>query len=212
MTIDGKFLKAATGLAILLYFWTAAAWAQQESLTDGVSFPKQYMVQMSGSVLGESFSGVRALLTITPPKAESLNEYSVTIIGYPSTTQRNSFYWDSDQGTMDVVSDEVVCMISKSYVKPSDIHFFYLSPVLLKNPGATTPSEKERMRQAEKEAKPTKIFAQAGELRLKATADQVSGMVWLKGYDAIEHSYVQYAARFVGRNTTILTPRRGSEK
>lgn len=198
MTPGKKSLAVSLALAVC---WIHSHAIAQQSVMDSSNFGKQYMIQMDGGVLNEAFHSVKALLTFSPPATGSLNEYFVSIVGYPKTNQRNTFFWDSEQSEMQAFGDQVTCKIKKSYVKLNEIHFFYLSPVLLNNRVFQTQRESERRKLALKTALPTKVFGKAGELHIRFYTTEVRGSVWIKGYDAIERSHVLYRATFFGRET-----------
>ena len=113
---------------------------------------------------------------------------------------------------MTAFSHEVVCDIKRYSRQQPDIHFFYLSPVLLEQRVFLTHRESERKAMAEEQALPTKVMAIAGRLRIQMYASSVSGSVVLKGYDAIERAYVDYVARFTGRMTGPLEPSQESKR
>jgi hypothetical protein len=185
----------------------------QGLLTDSGEYPKQYLINLSGNAGTERFTGVRGILTLEQPPPLSLNAYLVIIKGYPQTNSRNCFYWFSEDTSMTDVGNEIVCNIKGTYLKQPDVHFFFLSPTLLKNKSPfLTQREKERKKMAEKRALPTKVYAQAGKLSLSILGDQASGAVWMKGYDAVEHSYVDYSASFSGQQTLPIEPKREFKK
>jgi hypothetical protein len=49
-------------------------------------------------------------------------------------------------------------------------------------------------------------MAISGRLRIQMYAASVSGSVIMKGYDAVEHAYVDYVTRFTGKMTGPLEP------
>jgi hypothetical protein len=180
--------------------------SSQDLLEDNGGFPKRYLVKLSGNVLRERFTDVRGLLSIAYPPPDSLNPYQIVVVGFPEQNSRNSFYWNSEFGFMSIVGTEVRCTLQRSYVKRPDVHFFYLSPILLESRIFVTQQEQERKRLAEKNALPTKVMAQTGELRVTFVGNQVSGTISVKGYDTIEQAYVGYSAHLSGRETTRLEP------
>ncbi len=51
--------------------------------------------------------------------------------GFLRKNARNSFFWNSQESSMSAFANEIVCDIKRHYAHRPDIHFFYLSPVLL---------------------------------------------------------------------------------
>lgn len=186
--------------------FSARSWGQD--LLEGTEFPKQYLLQLSGTVLNETFSGVQALLTLMPPTPGSFNPYQIIIQGFPKRNSRNSFFWNSEHSEMTAIANEITCDIKRTFVKPVPMHFFFLSPELLRHTGAAYEGEKF----AEKVALPTVIQAKAGKLKLRIYADSVSGTVWMKGYDPVEKAFVLYSARMYGKKSSKLEPRQELKK
>ncbi len=164
-----------------------------------------YIIEMSGTVLDTSFDNVRAVMTISISPEEQRNPYVVNIysIGFPKRDERNVFVWYSDDSYMDYMPGTITCRVKYSYMEiPHNIHFFYASPSLYRRTpeGYYGPSEEEASaRLADIVLLPTKVIAQAGKLRINLNGNRVSGRVWIKGYDNVEQSYVDYSASFVGR-------------
>ena len=167
----------------------------------------QFLIDLSGNVHKEKFTGAQALLTLSIPPDASANQYLLTVEGYPQRNSRNSFYWNSKQTVMKALGTEITCEIKPSVGIKSGIHFFFLSPTLLEQRVFMTQLEKKRKAQAEAVALPTKIFAQAGKITLSLRESSVSGTVWMTGYDNVEHSYVTYSASFTGIKTIRLRPK-----
>lgn len=181
-------------------------------LLDGTPFPKQYLVQLSGTVMNESFSGVQALLTLMPPSPDSTNPYQIIIQGFPKKNSRNSFFWNGDFSEMTALSNEITCDIKRTYVKTVPMHFMFLSPELLKHTGALELLGEEGKKFAEKEALPTLINARAGKLKIRLYSNSVSGTVWMKGYDPVERAFVQYSAKLHGNRSYNLKPKQQTKK
>lgn len=201
------FRIIATGILLLsegIFFHTISA--AEYFLLDNTNFPKQYVVQISGTVMNETFSGVQALLTVMPPTPASTHPYLVMLQGLPNTNSRNTFYWHSDYTEMTVVGNDITFDIKRSLVNPVPIHFFFLSPTLLNQRIFVTQQEGERKRLAESTALPTRIAAQTGELKLRIYSNSVSGTVSIKGYDPIEKAYIQYSARLQGKPAYNVQP------
>jgi hypothetical protein len=203
-----------SSLGLLMWFvlcpWTARG---QELLFDSGGNPKQFMIVLSGSAGAERFDGVRELLILDKPAPLSLNTYLAIVKGYPQTNCHNCFFWLSEDTVMTDISSEIVCDIKRTYLKQPDVHFFFLSPTLLENKSAfLTQREKERRKMAEAMALPTKIYAKAGKLSLRILGDHVSGTVWMKGYDSVEHAYVHYHASFSGEKILPIEPKKEFKK
>ncbi len=193
------------GLWVLMIqgFFSAPSNAE-DFLLDTTSFPRQYLIEMNGIVMNENFSGAQGLLNISKPTPFSQNPYLITIQGFPLTNNRNSFYWNSDYSEMTVISNHVACSIRRNIAKATDIHFYFLSPVLLQDRNFWTQHEDERVRLAEKMALPTRVNAQAGGMDLRIHSNFVSGTVWMKGYDPVEKAYVHYSADIIGKRSYSL--------
>lgn len=193
-------------LFVVMSLAPASMVSSQDLLEDSGGSPKRYLLKLSGTVFRERFTDARGILSITYAHSDSLNPYSITVVGFPEENSRNSFYWNSEFGFMSLVGTEVRCTLKRSYTKQSEIHFFHLSPILLESKLFVTQHEQERLRLAEKTALPTKVVAQIGDLKVNFAGDQVSGTVFMKGYDAIERAYVAYSAHLSGRETTRIEP------
>ena len=165
-------------------------------LLDTTFYPKQYLVQISGTVMNETFSGSQSLLKILPAVPYSNNPYLIIIDGFPKKNSRNSFYWNSEDSEMTAISNDISCDIKRSFVKPVSMYFVFLSPELLRHTGALELLGDEGKKYAEKSALPTLIHSRAGKLKLRIYSNSVSGTIWMKGYDPVEHSFVQYSANF----------------
>ncbi len=210
----GRRILCVTFVILLaLLVFNSALFAQDELLQDSGGAPKTYMIELSGKVLNEDFSGARASVEIALPSPDSLNAYLIVIRGFPKLNSRNTIYWHSDGSDMTVTGGEISCDIKRTFLRPVKgafrCHFFYISPILLKPIKGMflSPKEKERKQGAEKRALPTLVYAQAGQLKIRVYSDMVSGSVWMKGYDLIEHSYVEYNASFSGETATRLKPK-----
>lgn len=183
--------------------------AEEDLIEADPTFSTTYILKISGTVANERFSGVNAILTLSGSSDLDPNPYLLIIEGYPNRNTRNAFFWKSEGGYMDALSNEIVCEIKPAQQEKSTVHFFYLSPVLLKTysfTGVETHREEERLKIAKKQALPTPIFVKTGRLKLRIYAETVSGTVWLTGYDNIEKSYVFYNAQIYGRKVHHLEP------
>lgn len=183
-----------------------------DTLMDGTPFPKQYLVQLSGTVMNESFSGAQALLTLMPAGPDSTNPYQLIIEGFPKKNSRNSFFWNANFSEMTAIANEITCDIKRTYVKTVPMHFIFLSPELLKHTGALELLGDEGEKYAEKVALPTLINARAGKLKLRIYSNSVSGTIWMKGYDPVERAFVQYSARLYGKRSYNLKPKQETKK
>lgn len=181
-------------------------------LLEETEFSKMYLIQLSGTVLNETFSGAQALLTLMAPVPYSTNPYQIIIQGFPKKNSRNSFFWNSEDSEMTAISNEITCEIKRTYVKPVPMHFIFLSPELLRHTGSLELYGDEGKKFAEKTALPTLINARAGKLKLLIHSNSVSGTVWMKGYDPVEKAFVQYSARIYGKRTYKLQPKQELKK
>jgi len=173
-----------------------------QMLLDETEISKQYLLQISGTVMNETFSGAQALLTLMPPAPGSINPYQIVIEGFPQKNSRNSFFWRSEDSEMMAVANDITCDIKRTFIKEVPMYFIFLSPELLRHPGAAFEGEKFAL----KVALPTFITARAGRLKLRINSDTVSGTVWMKGYDPVEKAFVLYSARLYGRKSFNLKP------
>ncbi len=210
-----KILSRDFAIGILMFLTTgffSADSAADETLLDGTFFSKQYLLQLSGTVMNETFSGAQALLILMPAAPGSNNPYQIVIEGFPKTNSRNSFYWNGEFSEMTAISNKISCDIKRTYVKPVPMFFAYLSPELLKHTGALELLGDEGKKFAEKPALPTLIRPRAGKLALTIHSNSVSGTVWMKGYDPVEHAFVLYSARFYGKRSYRLEPKQETKK
>jgi hypothetical protein len=178
---------------------------------------KQYLVQLSGTVMNETFSSVQALLTLSGPVAGNKygNPYLIVIEGFPKQNSVNSFFWNGDDSEMRSLSNEITCDIKQTSVKEVKIFFYFLSPKLLKYTGEQEESlvrEEANRKAAEKVALPTFVRARAGQLKLRIHSNSVSGTVWMKGYDPVEKAFVLYNARLSGKKVYGLRPKMEQKK
>lgn len=182
-----------------------------QDLLEGTEFSKQYLVELSGTVMNESFSGAQALLTLMQPttgRRQYDNPYQLIIEGFPKKNSQNSFFWHGDYSEMTAIANEITCDIKRTFLKQVPIHFFFLSPELLKHYGASIEGEKSGL----KVALPTLINARAGRLKLRIHSNSVSGTVWMKGYDPVEKAFVLYSARLYGIKSYHLQPKQETKK
>jgi hypothetical protein len=182
-----------------------------------VSSQKQYLVQLSGTVMNETFSGVQALLTLSAPVPNNKynNPYLLVIEGFPKQNSVNSFFWGGDDSEMKALANEITCNIKQTFVKQAGIYFYFLSPALFKYTGEQEESsvrEDANKKAAESVALPTSIRARAGQLKLRIHSNSVSGTVWMKGYDPVEKAYVLYSARLSGKKVYGVRPQTEQKK
>ena len=186
-----------------------------DPLLDRTGLSKQYLVQLSGTVMNETFSGAQVLLALHAPLVVSRynNPYLVIIEGFPKRNSTNSFFWNSEDSEMTAIANEITCDIKRTFIKGANTFFSFLSPELLRHTGALeTRAGDEGKRLAESVALPTAITARAGRLTLRIHSNSVSGTVWMKGYDPIEKAFVQYSARLYGRKSYNLMPKQDQKK
>jgi hypothetical protein len=218
---EGRFMTVmknlsrvfAIGMLLVLESGLFSAHATADDiLLDRTEISKQYIVQVSGTVMNETFSGAMALLTLMPPVIGRNNPYQLIIEGFPKKNSRNSFFWNSENSEMTAISNEITCDIKQTFVKPVPMYFMFLSPELLKHTGALEALGDEGKKFAEKTALPTLINARAGKLKLRIYSNSVSGTIWMKGYDPVENAFVQYNARFYGKRSYHQAPRQETKK
>lgn len=193
-----------------------------DELLEGTMFARRYLLQLSGTVMNENFSGVQALLTVMPPPPAdtvmppipgSGNPYQIIIEGFPKKNSRNSFHWNSTFSEMRVIANEVTCEIKRSFIKQTPMHFIFMSPELLRHTGALAElAGDEGKKFAEKTALPTLVFARAGKLKLRIHSNTVSGTAWMKGYDPVEKAFVQYSVNIYGERSYKLQPKQELKK
>ena len=185
--------------------------AQQETspfVLDQEDGANQYTLALAGTVGTESFQGVRGLLTISFPPPGNPNPYLVIVVGFPTANTRNSFYWDSQQGSMEAMAGSVRCRLPGRGLNLSANHFFYLSPALFARPGPSPQYDPERQKHVEQTALPIKIAALDGEMTINVNGNALTGHVTMTGLDPVGHTYVRYAATFVGQRNQGLSTKR----
>jgi hypothetical protein len=103
------------GILMILgsFFFPTRSTAQD--LLEGTNFSKQYLVELSGTVMNETFSRAQALLTLKQPTGirKYNNPYALIIEGFPKKNSRNSFSWDSEYSEMTAIANEITCEINK---------------------------------------------------------------------------------------------------
>jgi hypothetical protein len=214
MKRDRFFPSLAGGLCGLLFlFYSASPSLAQPFLLEFVEFPKKYLLELSGTVMNEKFTGVQALMTLMAPTPENENPYQLIVEGFPKMNSRNSFFWNSNNSEMTAVANQITCRIVRALIRPVPMHFMFMSPELLRHTGALAAlAGDEGIKFAEKTALPTLVYANSGELRLNVHANRVTGTIWMKGYDNVEKAFIHYSARFHGRRAYELEPRRELKK
>ncbi|MGO8943650.1 MAG: hypothetical protein ACLQJ7_08245 [Syntrophobacteraceae bacterium] len=217
LKLNTRLLCAVFFLSLGLFVFNSSSCAQEGLIDDSGGFPKTYLVEMSGKVLNEEFSSARASIEITPQDTDAPHPYLVIIQGIPKVNSRNTFFWDSGATELTVLSGELISDIKRTFMRPRSYeripttfitcHYSYISPILIKPvKGNPLVQEKENKLAALKRALPTLVTAQAGRLRIRVAGNMISGSVWMKGYDGIEHSYVEYNASFAGETASRLNP------
>jgi hypothetical protein len=210
-----KILSRNFAIGILMILATgffSADSVADDMLLDTIVFSKQYLVQLSGTVMNETFSGAQALLTLMPPAPGGSNPYQIIIEAFPKKNSRNSLFWNAEYSEMTAISNEITCDIKRTFVKPVPMHFYFLSPALLNVRDVLQEKDKEQEIAAEKVALPTRIEARAGKLKLRIYSNSVSGTVWMKGYDQVEHAFVQYSAKLYGKRSYRLQQKQETKK
>ncbi len=218
LKLNTRLLCAVFFLSLGLFVFNSSSCAQEGLIDDSGGFTKTYLVEMSGKVLNEEFSSARASIEITPQDTDAPHPYLVIIQGIPKVNSRNTFFWDSGATELTVLSGELISDLKRTFMRPRSYeripttfitcHFSYISPILIKPAKGIIgpPQEKENTKLALERALPTLVNAQAGRLRIRVAGNMISGSVWMKGYDGIEHSYVEYNASFAGETGTRLNP------
>ena len=99
-----------------------------DPLLDRTGIPKQYLIQLSGTVMNETFSGAQVLLTLNAanPSSKYNNPYLIIIEGFPKRNSDNSFFWDSEDSEMAATANEITCDIKRTFVKKGNIFFSFL--------------------------------------------------------------------------------------
>jgi hypothetical protein len=198
------------GSAFFAAYSVAKDTGADNSLLESPESPMQYLVQLSGTVMNETFSGTQALLTLMPPPpySKNSNPYQIVIESFPKKNSRNSFFWRSEDSEMTAIANEITCDIQRTFVKQVPMYFIFLSPALLRpmsgDPDIGGIQFGSREENAMKVALPTHITATAGQLKLRIYSNTVSGTVWMKGYDPVEKAFVLYSARLYGKRSYHL--------
>ncbi len=163
-----------------------------------------YLITISGSANSINFSNVNAVLVVRHPDYFDLNPLLIIVVGYPRSNVRNGFFWISEDGPMETFGNNITSKANSFGL--SQNHFFYLSPALFASKGAPTHRDAERLKETDRVAQPSKIFASSGSLTLSFSGDSVSGTVHMTGLDNVGHEQVQYRASFSGSRTTVPLP------
>ncbi|MEW6333846.1 MAG: hypothetical protein AB1558_06225 [Thermodesulfobacteriota bacterium] len=175
---------------------------------EGMDFPRQYLVELSGTVMNETFSGAQALLTLKQATGgPTSNPFALTIESYPDSHARNSFFWDSRYSEMTAIANDITCHIKQAFLRTVPMHFFFLASEGQKQKGRAFEDEPAVLNAAP----PTLIPARAGQLKLRIHSNTVSGTVWMKGYDPAEKAFILYSARLYGKKTYHLKPKQGTK-
>ena len=196
-----------TGMRIIITFFSllalcSLAHAQGQGEEDPAVFKETYILELSGTVHHETFSGANAILTLTTGKEAPIEPFLILVNPYPKLNSRNAFVWNSENMPMEVVFDDYTSRVNR--FSPTAPVFFYLSPALLVVP--ETHRYDDDLKAAKKRALPTRIDAMAGKLKIRIYADTVTGTVWLNGYDKVQRSYVFYSAQISGRKALRVEP------
>lgn len=220
MTMKNRLRYFFIGVLLILApvffpsYSTAIDTAADAPLLEWTQTSKQYLLQLSGTVMNERFSKARALLTLTPNSPGDPNPYLIVIEGFPKQSSRNSFFWNSGYSEMSAISNAITCDIKRTFVKGTQMFFMFLSPVLLRLPRdvISTRPKGEVEKDALKVALPTLVPARAGQLKLRIHSNTISGTIWMKGYDPREKAFVLYNAHLYGAKSYNLRPTEEKKK
>ena len=196
-----------TGIRIIIVFFSllalcSLARAQGQGEDDPIVFKETYLLELTGTVHRETFSGAQAILTLMTGREAPIEPFLILVNPYPKLNSRNAFVWNSENMPMEVVFNQYTSRVNR--FSPSVPVFFYLSPVLLVV--LETHRYDDDLKAAKKRALPTPIDAMAGKLKVRIYEDTVTGTVWLNGYDKVQRSYVFYSAQINGRKVHGVRP------
>ncbi|MCX7823830.1 MAG: hypothetical protein N2260_10380 [Syntrophobacterales bacterium] len=167
----------------------------------------KYIATLSGSINGNPFDKAKVLVRLAPSSLGDPNPYLLIVEGLPEKNAEHAFFWTSRDTTMEVLDQTIICRTRARYTrKQPDVHFFYISPILLQVEHVTH-REEENLELARQTALPTKVFAQIGELKVTFTGTQIVGSVRIKGYDFVENAYVEYYGKFSGHTDAFVKPK-----
>jgi hypothetical protein len=175
----------------------------QDAVTEPHPFVHHYQLTLSGTVLHEQFSGVKALLTFSSPLSGSTNPYLIIVEAFPTENARNSIHWWSEDCRMVDFVNEISCTIKQFTIKPRQSYFTYTSPYWLKEGALGLVPEHRRKLAEDPEVLTTMVPVEAGELELKIRSGKVVGRVWMRGHDSEVQAQVLYRASFEGRKAHL---------
>ncbi|MGO9370948.1 MAG: hypothetical protein ACLQBD_02470 [Syntrophobacteraceae bacterium] len=202
-----RFLSPMKINTTLLTLWFLALASQpglgssvqkDDLVTESHRFVRRYQISLTGTIFHGQFSGVKAILTFQSPPPESPNRYRIIIEGASSNSSPDFCHWDSEDCSMSVFLNEIKCSFKNSLKKPSTSYFFHLSPGLFNKELFPALEEQQGAKPTATQTRPTFIQAKAGELVLTVHSNEVTGTLWMRGYDTVEHSHVVYQAHFQG--------------
>lgn len=182
------------------------ALGQEEILRPDVTH-RVFYVECQGSVNSRlHFTGARLQIVVTHTTGVSLNPLSVVITSMPRLAERNGFYWNTDETSMQVLGTSLKCVIPNPGMHQSTLHFYYMSPALYTSKTGPTHREAERIKWVDTHAKPIKVLALQGEISMSFDADSVSGAIVMSGQDELARQPARYVATFQGREYVYSRP------
>ncbi len=196
-------------ITLLGVFWVSSvllcsSYAQDSSLED--IWGEQYLIDLSGTVGEERFSGAQALLTLMDSSHFDPNPHLLIIEAFPERNARNSIFLNSETVDMEVLSNEVTCEFKRSLLSSAEMFFFYMSPILYASHQFREEERPELRKdvidQFGERIPPTLIRALAGKLKIRIFSNRISGSIWMKGYDKVERAFVLYSAQIRGTRVT----------
>jgi hypothetical protein len=188
----------------------AASWALAgDEVLSKEMHRRVFFVESTGSVNSKlTFSGARQQVTITHAPPGATNPYLVVITPMPAQIGKNSFYWNSQETSMDVAANNIKSVLRTNGARHSGLHFFYMSPALYKSKTGPTHRDAERIKWVDTHATPIRITAQDASLTLRVLANSVSGTVAIHGFDDRAHAPVVFTASFQGYEYVPEEPKR----
>jgi len=207
--IRAKTMLGPAAMLLIVLSLAGQARAQEQDILAPDHSLRTFILSFNGTTNNKTvFSRVRAMMRISHNAPDRDNPLEVVIEGYPELGARDSIYWNSNDTRMDFIGGSLQCRLTINWSQTPTIHFFYMSPVLFKNPNIPTQHEAERIRWVELHAKPTKIFAQEGLLTLNVSGNMVTGRIEMTGYDTLGREPVKYVANFSGTEYIYAAPKR----
>lgn len=197
-------LASATVFACVQASWCPA----QDQILGADMSRRVFYAQCQGAVNSSPrFTGLRMQIIVSHAPPSSLNPLQIIIESIPALAQRNAFYWDSEQTSMEVTSSSVRCRYIAPGARSSGLHFYYMSPALYKSNLMATHQESERIRWINTYAKPIRIAALDAELTLNFQANSVTGTIRMNGQDDMARRPAQYVATLQGQEYVYERPK-----